>query len=240
MGLAIVRAVVAYETLDLSALEAAIDAFGDAKERPEFEALVATSSVLKGQGYPAAEAVERMAEPQIPWGQAVAVDVALGKGELDLADKLVESWPTDVVRPVYSLRQSRLARYRGNLAAALEHSERALLTPSMPAVVERALVLLAKQDAEAARDLIARYPALLGAQAAWLNILVDAQLGREKEAAASASQKDFPPEAVPLSLRLLAARALAAAKDKRAKDYVKLMQRVAKGNPDATSLSELL
>ncbi len=237
---AIVRAVVAYETLDISALDAAVQAFEDHKDRPELEALLATPGILKGQGYPNKEALTRIDQPQIPWGQAVAVDAALAKGELELAAKLVESWPSDVVRPVYSLRLSRLARYQGQRESALKHSEQALSTPTAPAVVERVLVLLEVENIDAARDVVARYPALLGSSAGWLNILVDAAAGRDKQAAASASAKDFPPEGAPLALRLLAARAFAAAKDKRAKEFVKLMQREAKGHPEVVKLNALL
>jgi len=237
---AIVRAVVAYETLDSSALEIAVEAFGDAKEREELQALTNARGILLGTGYPAEEAITRMAQPQVPWGQAVAVDAALATGKLELAESLTSGWPTNVVRPVYSLRLSRLFRYQGKPKLALAPSLEALSTPTTPAVMERALVLLANDDAAAARDLIAQYPALLGAAAGWLNILVDAALGREKQASASAAAKEFPPDATPISYRLLAARAFAVAKDKRAKDYVKLMLRVAKGHPEAAPLAELL
>ncbi|HEY6722554.1 MAG TPA: hypothetical protein VI197_00945 [Polyangiaceae bacterium] len=237
---AIVRSVVAYETLDPSALEVAVDAFGDAKDNEELEALAASRAVMLGSSYPPEEALTRMAQPQVPWGQVVAVDAALATGKLDLAESLTGQWPKSVERPVYSLRMSRLLRYQGKAKLALEPSLEALSTPTTPAVIERTLVLLANDDAPAARDLIAQYPALLGAAAGWLNILVDAAQGKEKQAAASADAKDFPPDATPLAYRLLAARALAVAKDKRAKDYVKLMQRVAKGHPEAVALAESL
>lgn len=237
---AIVRAVVAYETLDPSGLEVAVEAFGDTKERDELEALAAARGVQLGSSYPAEEAITRMAQPQVPWGQVVAVDAALATGKLELAESLTSKWPKTVVRPVYSLRLSRLLRYQGKAKLALEPSLEAISAPTTPAVIERTLVLLANDDAAAARDLVAKYPALLGAAAGWLNILVDAAQGKEKQAAASADAKDFPPDATPLAYRLLAARALAAAKDKRAKDYVKLMQRVAKGHPEAVALSEAL
>jgi hypothetical protein len=236
----IVRAVVAYETVDGSALDAAIDSLGDSKTRPELAALLAMPGVLTGSEYPSEDVLQEMAQPQIPWGQAVAVDIALAKGELELASTLVESWPKDTIRPVYSLRLARLARYRGKLEAALIQSAQALSTPTLPAVSERVLVLLAADKTHEAREVVAKYPALLGAQAAWLNILIDAVQGREKQAQASASTKDFPPEAAPLSVRLLAAKAFAVAGDKRAKDFVKLMQRTAKSHPDAKNLSDLL
>lgn len=237
---AIVRAVVAYETLDSSGLEVAIEAFGEDKSRHELEALVAAHGVLTGTSYPAEEVVNRVSQPQVPWGQVVAMDTALATGNLELAETLARDWPTDIVRPIYSLRLSRLARFQGKRELSLKHSELALSTPTMPAVVERALVLLDNDDAKGAREVVAKYPALLGAAAGWLNILVDAAAGRDKQAAASAAAKDFPPEASPIELRLLAARAFAVAGDKRAKDYVKLMQRVAKGNPEAAQLGELI
>ncbi len=237
---AIVRAVVAYETLDGSALDAAVEAFGDNKDRPELEALSATPQLLNGVAYPDEEVLSRVAHPQVPWGQVVAVDAALAQGNLELAQRLVQSWPTDTLRPVYSLRLSRLARYQGKLDAALKYSEQALSTPTFPAVVERVLVLLDNEQPRQARELVAKYPALLGSAKNWLGILIDAAQGRDKQATASASALEFPPEGTPLLLRLLAARAFAVAHDKRAKDFVTLMQRQAKGHPEALALKKLL
>jgi hypothetical protein len=144
------------------------------------------------------------------------------------------------VRPVFSLRLSRLYRYQGKRDKALKESERALSAPNAAAVIERVLVLLENEDAKAARNVVARYPALLGRAKDWLNILIDAAEGQEKRAKAAADSLDFPPEASPLLIRLLAARAFVVAKDKRAKQFYTSMRRAAKKHPEVEALAELL
>jgi hypothetical protein len=64
---------------------------------------------------------------------------------------------------------------------------------------------------------------------------VDAKSGRVPEAKSKASQLDPPPNEAPLLLRVVAARALAVTKDRRAKPYVKkLMKRYPK-NPEVVA-----
>jgi hypothetical protein len=237
---AIVRAVVAYETLDLSALESALTAFGEDKARPELAALVAGPGTILGTAYPDEAELQKIAQPHVPWGTLVAVDAALDSGQLEFAEEVTNDWPKGAGRPAHNLRQARLARYKGEREAALKFSEAALAAPTFAAVSERVLSLLFAEQIPAARSVVAAYPALLGPSAGWLSILIDVADGRDKQAKASASNKDFPPEATPLSLRLLAARALAVSGDKRAKDFVKLMRQVARKHPDSVALAELL
>jgi tetratricopeptide (TPR) repeat protein len=237
---AVVRGVVGYETLDTSSLSSAVESFGDDKERFELSALAAGTEVLLGTAYPDVEKLEKMAQPQVPWGQLVAVDAALALGELELAEKLVKPWPTDVVRPVFSLRLARLYRYQGKKEKALQESERALITPSATAVVERVLSLLESEDAKTARSVVARYPVLLGTAKDWLNILIDVSDGQEKRAKAAAAALDPPPEATPLLIRLLAARALVLAGDKRGKAIYVGLRRSAKKHPEVEALGKLL
>lgn len=240
MEVAVVRAVVGYETFDDSSLSSAVESFGDDKDRFELSALAAGTGVMLGTSYPQLDALEKMAQPQVPWGQLVAVDAALAQGELELAQKLVKPWPSEVVRPVFSLRLARLHRYLGNKERALEESERALLTPNAPAVIERVLTLLESDNAKEARSVVARYPALLGTAKDWLNILIDAAEGQEKRAKATAASLEFPPDATPLLIRLLATRAFVVAHDKRAKQFYLGMRRAAKKHPEVEALSELL
>lgn len=231
-----VRAVVAYETMEAGDLQTALSALGDEiKTRQAFRALVAAPGILLGTGRPpSAEQLEEMAHPSVPWGELVAADAALNAGDLALAEKLLEKRKGDDARSVHLLRLSRLKRYQRQMADALTVSAAALDGASMtaPLLIERVYALLANDDVKGSRDLIAKYPALLGPLTAWLNALVDAQAKQKAQAAARVAKLDPPTPEMPFALRVLVARALAAAGDKRAKPYVLALFKQAPKHPD--------
>lgn len=233
-AVAVVRAVIAYETLDSSELRSAVEALGDAAKLPDFEALAAAPGVLTGSEYPAADKIETLASAQKPWGELVAMDAALDTGNLELADKLAAGWGESASRPVYALRVSRLRRYQGKLDGALAASELAIGrgTTTLPVITERVYALVAKEDAKGARDLIAKYPSLLGPMSGWLKALVDASSGRGAEAKVALGQLELPPPEAPLAIRLLAARALSAAGEKRAKNHLREVARRVPKHPE--------
>lgn len=222
---AVVRAVLAYETYDAGEMASVVEALGDS---PEFEALRAGPKVLAGTEYPDVEALERLGSPQVPWGELVAVDAAMDRGELELAEKLSGAWGAGAERPVYSLRLARLRRYQSKPDEALKYAVEALQkgTTTVPVLIELVHCSLAKEDAKGARELIAKYPSLLGPLADWLRVLVDGSSGKLAESKIKAGQLELPPEGAPLPIRALAARALAVAKDKRAKPYAAALYRV--------------
>jgi hypothetical protein len=231
---AVVRAALAYETLDPGELRSAVEALGEAAKHPEYEALSAARGVLGGTQFPAPDRIEALASPQIPWGEMVAVDSAIATGNLELADKLVTGWGDAAKRPVYALRVSRLRRHQNKLDEALVASSAALErgTTTLPVLIERVYVLVAKEEHARARDLVAKYPSLLGPLGNWLKAFVDASSGRAGDAKATLGQLDAPPPEAPLEIRLLAVRALSAAKEKRARNYLREVARSAPKHPE--------
>jgi tetratricopeptide (TPR) repeat protein len=238
---AVVRAVLAYETLDGSELNSALEALGDSLKQPEFVGLAAAPGVALGSTLPPPADLEAMASPSIPWGEPVAMDAALDEGDLELAEKFVKAWGDGAKRPVYALRIARLYRYQEKYDEALTESARALEgTVTVTVVVERVFCLMAKNQTADARDLVAKYQAMLGPMSQWLRMYIDAKSGKAADARAKASQLEPPPDQTPLVLRLVAARALAVTKDKRAKNYVAAMQKRLKKQPDLIKAAEEL
>jgi hypothetical protein len=164
----------------------------------------------------------------------VAVDAAIATGNLELADKLVTAWGAAQKRPVYALRVSRLRRHQTKLDDALVASSAALErgTTTLAVIIERVYVLVAKGEAGRARDLIAKYLNLVGPIGSWLKAYVDASSNREGDAKALLGQVDPPPPEAPLEIRLLAARALGAAGEKRARGYIREVARAAPKHPE--------
>lgn len=240
---AVVRAVLAYETMDAGEMQSALEALGaETLKFPDFAGLAAGPGVLRGAAYPTAEQAEAMAHAHVPWGELVAVDAALDLGDAELAEKLVKKWGDGAERPVYALRVSRLLRYQGKPADALKASEKALRegTTTVPALVEHIYVLVENKEYKTARELVAKYPSLLGPLANWLRVLVDGHGGKAAESKIKASQLEMFPTEAPLALRVLVARALAASKDKRAKAYVGAMLKAMPKNGDLLRAAETL
>ncbi|HEY6555803.1 MAG TPA: hypothetical protein VI072_00965 [Polyangiaceae bacterium] len=232
---AVVRAVVAYETLDTTELEGAVSAFGDASQsRSELRGLTVAPGVLGATRYPDAASLDAMARPQVPWGELVAVDAALDLGNLALAEQLVKRWEEGAARPVYSLRVARLRRYQGKTEDAVTASAHALDqgTTTARVLIERVYDLLANEQVGAARQLLARYPTLLGPMTGWLSALVDVAADRKADAAVKVAQLEPPPDAAPVLLKTLVARALSAAGDKRADPYLRTLSRRLGRHPD--------
>jgi len=233
VDVAVVRAILAYETLDSSELESAIERLGpEAQKRPALAAIVAAPGVLGGTRYPEAVSMTSMAAPQVAWGEPIALDAALDTGRLDLADAIANRF-AETERPSYLVRLSRLSRYQNKHDAALKASERAFSgAATAPAFIERIQALLAADDAPAARDLLARYPALMGPMTEFLRVLVDARGKRAADAKVKAAQLELPPDEAPLIFRVLVARALLAAGDKRAAKYVQALAKSHGRHPD--------
>jgi hypothetical protein len=190
--------------------------------------------VLAATRYPDAASMDAMARPQVPWGELVAVDAALDMGNLTLAEQLVKRWEEDAARPVYSLRVARLRRYQGKTEDAVTASAHALDqgTTTARVLIERVYDLLANEQVGPARQLLARYPTLLGPMTGWLSALVDAAADRKAEAAVKVAQLEPPPDAAPVLLKTLVARALSAAGDKRADPYLRTLSRRLGRHPD--------
>ena len=235
----VVRSVVAYETGDAAELKNALAALGT-PAAPAFAGLEAGLGVLLANRYPDQKTIDAIALPSVPWGEIVACDAALDTGNLALAEKLLSARAGNSA-PVYLLRVARLRRYQKRLDDALAASQAALSEkPTVALIIERVTELVEKEQLVPARELVARYPALLGPVAQWLGVLLDVAANQPKQAAARLAQLDPPPDEAPAVLRILAGRALASASDKRARGYlITLVRRLGK-QPDALAAAALL
>ncbi|MEO8902496.1 MAG: hypothetical protein ABI488_10940 [Polyangiaceae bacterium] len=231
---AVVRGVVAYEALEPVDLEGALQSLGEAAQtRQAYSALAAGPGLLTGRAYPSPEKLEAMATPATPWGEIVAADAALDQGNLSLAAKILGRREGAAVRPVHALRLSRLYRYQNKpdeAVAAAAAAREGATTASV--LIESVYAALKKDDGAAAHALVAKHPTVLGPLTAWLSVLVDGSTKQKAQAAARAAKLDLPPPETPLKLRILVARALAVAADKRATPYVLVLAKQVPKHPD--------
>jgi len=231
---AVVRGVVAYEAMEPADLEGALRSLGElAHTRQAYTALAAGPGVLTGNAFPSSEKLEAMATPATAWGELVASDAALDTGDLALASKILSRRQGDALRPVHFLRLARLYRYQNKPEDALKAAAAAREGSTTSAVlVESLYAFLKKDDTTGARNLVAKHPTVLGPLTAWLGVLVDAASKQKAQAAARVAKLDLPPAETPLTLRILVARALVAAEDKRARPYVLALAKQVPKHPD--------
>ncbi|MEO7034680.1 MAG: hypothetical protein ABI548_12295 [Polyangiaceae bacterium] len=231
---AVVRGVVAYEALEPADLDGALHSLGEAVQtRQAYSALAAGPGLLTGRAYPSPEKLEAMATPATPWGEIIAADAALDQGNLSLAAKILGRRQGAAVRPVHALRLSRLYRYQNKpdeAVAAAAAAREGATTASV--LIESVYAALKKDDEAAAHALVAKHPTLLGPQTAWLSVLVDGSTKQKAQAAARAAKLDLPPPETPLKIRIMVARALAVAADKRARSYVLVLAKQVPKHPD--------
>lgn len=228
----VVRAVVAYETGEVLELDESLAAVGGGRDNEAFAALASAPGVLAGSKFPDTKSLSGLATPAVPWGRPIALDAALDLGNLKLAEELAGRIQGEA-SPAEQLRLARLARYRGKLEQALTASERAFAgKPTAALVVERVYELIQGERLDDAKELIAKYPALLGTLGGWLSVLVDVAGKQAAKATLRLTKLDPPPDAAPSFQRVLAARALSAARDKRARSYLAGLPRRLARHPD--------
>ncbi len=229
---AVVRAAAAYESLDLSELESAVQAMGSADGSSR--ALAAGLGIAVGRRYPDPKAIEQMAVPSVPWGDLVAVDAALDTGKMELAQKIVSRWGARSSVPTYALRVARLLRYQGKNDDAVKASADAMVaggvTPRV--LVERFDTLLANKDVQGARDLLSQYPIVLGPMTEFLKASLDAADNKAARAKVAVARLEPLPDGSPVLFDLIAARAFVATGDARAKPLVLRLLREGPKNPD--------
>jgi hypothetical protein len=230
---AVVRAVVAYESLETADLKTALEALGNSAVGSAFSGLEAAPGVINGTAFPAPAALEEMAAPDKPWGELVAVDAAIETGNLPLAEKILSKRSAETLRPVHLRRLARLRRLQNKLDDALKASSAAAEGGmALPLLLERVYELLAKEDVSGAKQLAAKYPSLLGPLAGWVGVLTDVAAKQAASAAVRLTKLDLPPDESPLAVRILVARALMTGKDKRGKPYVLALAKKLPKNPD--------
>jgi predicted Zn-dependent protease len=230
---AVVSAVVAYESLEASDLKGALEALGNTAVGPAFSALEAAPGIIDGSAFPAPDQLEEMAAPDKPWGELIAVDAAIETGNLPLAEKLLSRRSSETLRPVHLRRLARLRRLQGKNDEALQASAAAAQAGiAMPLLLERVYELLQKDDVTSAKQLAAKYPTLLGPLSGWVGVLTDVASKQAAAATVRLTKLELPPEESPIAVRVLVARALMAGKDKRAKPYLAMQLKKLPKNPD--------
>lgn len=237
---AVVRAVVAYESLESADLKSALEALGNSAVGPAFLALDAAPGVINGSAFPTPDKLEQMAAPDKPWGELVAVDAAIETGNLALADKLLGKRSVETLRPVHLRRLARLRRLQGKLDEALRASAAAAEGGiALPLLLERIYELLAKEDVAGAKQLAGKYPSLLGPLAGWVGVLTDVASKQAASATVRLTKLDLPPDESSIAVRVLVARALVTGKDKRATPYLTALSKKLPKNPDVLAAASI-
>jgi tetratricopeptide (TPR) repeat protein len=235
---AVVRAASAYERIDPDGVARGLDALApEARKQPFVASLVLAPDVLAGRVQLDATKLMALANnDDAPWSNLIAMDVALDAGDLPGADKIAASWGKDAEsQALPSVRLARLARYEGRLDAADALSQAAIasatVTPRI--LIERAFTLVARNRAADVGPLLARYPLVLGPLATWLSAFATASNGNVEAAKGKTASLDPPPATAPLELRVVAAAAFGAMKDRRrGSDYVHDVLQTGSLHPD--------
>jgi hypothetical protein len=236
----VVRAVVAYESLETADLKGALEALGNSAVGSAFSALEAAGGVVSGTEFPKPELLEEMAAPEKPWGELIAVDAAIETGNLPLAEKILSKRSVQTLRPVHLRRLARIRRLQGKLDDALKASAASAEGGmALPLLLERVYELLAKDDVAGAKQLAAKYPALLGPLSGWVGVLTDVAGKQAASATVRLTKLDLPPEESPLAVRILVVRALQVVHDKRAKPYLAIQLKKLPKNPDFLAAATL-
>ncbi len=242
---AVVRAAAAYERVDGSGLQSALEAVPpEARKLPFLASLTIAEDVLAGNATIHGDAILEMADDEAPWSDLVAMDMALNGGELDVADKIADKWKGTEERPLHALRLSRLARYHGRFDDADKLSTIALTqgTVTTRVLIERVLVLVARDKPTEVGPLLAKFPLVLGqANSAWLSAFASASNAKIEDARGKTSQLDAPPNAAPVPVRIIAAVSLGAMHDrKRGPDLIKALFSAGLVDPDVIAAGAAL
>ena len=245
---AVVRAAAAYERMDADALSRALDAVhADARRLPFLQPLEAAPFVLAGKSALSPKDALDMSDDDAPWADLVTIDLALDRGDVDLASAIAQRWKTaGEAGPLRAVRLARLMRYKGDptsLDAADKLSQSALERGTVTArvLLERAFVLVARGHASDVGPLLGKFPLVLGPLATWANAYAIATAGKADDAKGKTSSVDPPPALAPFDARLLGAAALGAMKDKkRGTDYVVQLLATGSQNPDLTAAATAL
>jgi tetratricopeptide (TPR) repeat protein len=231
----LIEAVSAYENLqgpEAARLIAQLPA--DASSTAILEALAASDKAIAGTLRPKDGALRELANEQRLWGAIIAVDVALDAGQLDAAERIAQEHAFDAKVPAHATRLMRLRRYRGQGPAALELAPALLdaraATPR--AVSELVLAFVAEARVAAATSALGEMKAAAAALGPWLEAIVEKARGREPNAAKLLTALEPPTKARPLVEQVVALRALASVKDKRAKPYYAQLERRFRAQPD--------
>jgi hypothetical protein len=182
--------------------------------------------------------VAALAPTQVFWGELMAVDEALDAGQIEWARARVSGWGAAEGRSPWVVRAARLERLSGQPEHALELTEAALsrAAPTPRLVIEHVLALVESGRPSLAAPLVARHASLLGLSAPYLETIVALAVEDRLETKRKLTAVALPSPRSPLLTRVLAARALKSAGDRRLTAFVEAELR---RNPTLTELAEL-
>ena len=233
---AVVHAAVAYERVDVDGMARAIDALGpDGRKLPLLASLALGPDLVSGRAHIEGARVLPLAASEAPWSDLVAMDAALDDGDVLTADKIATSWGKEgESQPLKAVRLARLARYEGRLEAADALSQAAMVGTVTPRVLsERVYTLVARGHAAEVGPLVGRYPLVMGPVGTWLAAFATASGGQADVAKGRVASVDPPPPGAALGMRVVAAAAFGAMKDRRrGADYVRDVLSTGTGNLD--------
>jgi hypothetical protein len=233
---AVVHAAVAYERVDVDGIARALDATGpDGRKQPLMASLALGPDLVSGRSHIDGPRVLALASSEAPWSDLVAMDAALDDGDMLTADKIATSWGKDgESKPLKAVRLARLARYEGRLEAADALSQTAMVGTVSPRVLwERVFTMVARGHSADVGPLIGRYPLVLGPVGTWLAAYATAAGGQADVAKGRVASVDPPPPGAALGMRVVAAAAFGAMKDRRrGADYLRDVLGTGSGNPD--------
>ncbi len=242
---AVVRAAVAYERVDVDGMARALEALPpDARRHPVLASLAMGPDLLSGKTHLDGAKMLALGASEAPWSDLVAMDAALDDGDLATADKIAASWGKESEsQALRALRLARLARYENRLDAADALTQvamdRGTVTPRV--MWERVYTLVAKGRTAEVGPLIGRYPLVLGPVGSWLAAYASASGGSSEATKGRVASIDPPPAGAPLGVRVVAAAAFGAMKDKRrGSDYVKDVLSTGSTNPDLVAAAVAL
>ena len=243
VDVAIVRGAASYEKLDVDGIAKASDGIPkETRAFPVVMGVVAMPDAVFLRNVPPAQKLVEAAQSGAPWADVVAMDECLLLGDLDTADKIALLWKDAPQETARTLRLATLARYKGNLEDADKLSLAAVqATPTVRAVTERAMVLVAAKKKDDADKLLKAYPTTLGPLGKWLSAYVLASFGKAEDARARTATDDPPVAEAPAFARVLGAAALGAMKDgRRGQPYLKKLVSDGYANPDVAAAAEAM
>ncbi len=227
-NLAIVRAVRAYEQLDPEELQEQLPQLQDAARA---EALLASAEVLIGKRRLGEKDSDRFEDAV--WGWAVQVDAAIYQGELSRAERLLSRW-NEPGASAFLARQAQLTRYRGDAETALRLARKAGPEKHARAAREELLALVAAGRAKEALTIVnnEQRRSVLGPLEKWMQNFVLGKAKGGRAALGTIGYVPMPQDGTPLSVRLMAARAMFTSGDLRYKSIDVLLEAAAPHHPE--------
>jgi len=232
IDLALLRAVVGYEAESSEAVRRALAVVGSEVAMSDpFESAAVGLQLLSG-GTATHSEIQALLRTGAFWSEVVAVDAALDAGDLALAEEALTRWPGLNERPQHLQRLARLRRYQGRFRDGLDITTRLAsgraFTPRL--LTEQAFLLMAAGETLKLKELVSSLPE---PKEPWLTALV--AFG-PPQVALQIRSLPLPVEGA-LDMRIAAARALALARDPRARAFAEGLKRDFPNNPIVRRLS---